>query len=342
MKLFRFSFGFLSTLFVFLVFSCSQKPDVLIGRGYTGLLFGTPYNIDVVGDSTDYQKQFDSIIHNFQFLFDVNNPKSIIARYNNFEQKDSAFAFTDSTHVFALVFDICRDLNSHTMQYYDPTTMPLKRAWMVAQISGEEEPNVDSLFEFVGFNATKVDLIEPIENHVVLRKSDARIELDFSDLAKAIALDHIADFLKNKEVEQYRISYGRDVITHGYEVDTLNIISMGVTEDENDLKLRMSNAAFTYSNVKDKQMLVDPTYGYPVDNEMAYVAVVAPTLAEAKGFSQAFIIMGLEKASEYYSEHEDSKIHSYMFYQKDNMLHSASTNGFDALIIGTSSENSEP
>ncbi len=338
--------GYLVSIFCALIASilftsCKEKTKPINGRLYQGLLFGKAYTLDVIGDTTNYQMQIDSITHNFQQLFDVNNPQSIVARYNQFTTIDSAFTFRDTTKVFAIVYDVCRDLYQQTMQYYDPTVMPLKRAWMVAKMQGRTEVNLDSLFEFVGFDEVRTDFLEMEDGQDVLRKTDPRIELDLAPIAQAIAMDHIADFLKSKGVLQFRLQYDRDVITHGYEVDSLNIIAMGITSDSADLKIRMHDAAFSYTNVQDKQRLVDPTNGYPVENEMAYVAVTAPSMAQAKIFAEAFLIMGIEKAGEYYSNHEDSRIHSYMFYRQDETLHNASTNGFDALIIGTNLQSSD-
>lgn len=333
-----------SILFLSIVLfsGCGEKPKPIVGRAYRGLLFGKEYTIDVVGDSSDYQAQFDSIANVFQQLFDVNDPRSLIAQYNQFQNSKRSLVFIDSTLVFGLVYDIARDLHNHTLEYYDPTVMPLKREWMVAKMSGIDIPNLDSLYEFVGFDGVKVDLFETTDSSGTrisnLRKADNRIELDFSDLAQAAALDHIGDFLISKNVAQFNITYGRDVITHGMEVDELNIMPMGVTADTSDLKIRLINSAFSYTNTQDKVGLVDPTYGYPVDNEMAYVGVIAPRLAEAKIFAQAFLIMGKEKAVEYYTGNEDSKIHSYMFYKEGDVLTSASTNGFDNAIIGTNNE----
>jgi hypothetical protein len=45
------------------------------------------------------------------------------------------------------------------------------------------------------------------------------------------------------------------------------------------------------------------------------------------------MIMGLEKAMEYYGNNETSKIESFMFYGKQEMLQSASTEGFDRLML---------
>jgi hypothetical protein len=45
------------------------------------------------------------------------------------------------------------------------------------------------------------------------------------------------------------------------------------------------------------------------------------------------MIMGLDRASDYYTKHEDSKIQSFMLYEKDEQLQSASTEGFDRIML---------
>jgi thiamine biosynthesis lipoprotein ApbE len=66
---------------------------------------------------------------------------------------------------------------------------------------------------------------------------------------------------------------------------------------------------------------------------MVYVAVSAPSLAEAEVFSEAFMIMGLEKAAEYYELNEETQVQSFMFYSDEQVLRNASTEDFDALLI---------
>jgi thiamine biosynthesis lipoprotein ApbE len=79
--------------------------------------------------------------------------------------------------------------------------------------------------------------------------------------------------------------------------------------------------------------MIDPTYGYPVSNEMVLVSIVAPTLVEAEVFSEAFMIMGLDRAAEYYTNNENSKVQSFMLYEKDEQLQSASTEGLDQIML---------
>lgn len=326
-------------LLVFCAVGCGTKAKPLPGRYYSGLLFGKPYAIDVVGDSTDYQPQFDSIIGAFERQFNTLDPNSTLSKYNAFTRKDTMFEFVDTSMVFGIVYDQMRDLNMQTMRYYDPTVTPLKTAWMAAKFSGSMEPNLDSIFNFVGFDGAKMDLMEVTSDDYVyqkslLRKADPRLEADFTPLAMAVALDHIADFLKSRNVLQFRIKSGQNTICYGSVVDSLSIVPMGVINDSSDQLIRLSNAAFSFKTAQDKTSLVDPTYGYPVDNEMVYVATSAPTLAQTEAFAEAFLIMGLDRAAEYYAQNEESKIQSFIFYKADDKeLHNASTEGFDRLLI---------
>lgn len=332
--------------------SCKSKPDAvpLIGRYYTGVLFGKPYSIDVVGDSMDYRSAIDSIVGLYEKNFNTLDKSSLISRINAFNRRDSVFTFNDSSHVFGLVYDIAKDLHRKTLQYYDPTTSPLKRAWLVTKSRKELEPNLDSLFEFIGFDRSAsgdvlIDLNELTADGYVysssqIRKTDARVELDFTMLAGAAALDAVSAWLSERKVPQFRIKYGRSVIISGIPmVDTLQVVATGIGYDSADQYVRFTGAAYAARSAQDKLGMIDPTYGYPVSNEMVYTAVVAPSLIEAEVFSEAFMIMGLDRATTYYNENEDSRIESFMLYEHEKQLQSASTEGFDRMMLRADSLN---
>lgn len=334
---------FLLILLLFLIaaVACRKKTVPIPGRLYSGVLFGEQYTIDVAGDSTDFQQGIDSILHVFTRAFDLNDSTSVLARYNRFSRRDSAFVFVDSSGAFGIVYALAQDLNRRTNQFYDPTSNPLKREWMkVNFMKNRTEPNLDSLYDFVGFDGAKMDLNEVEgEGHVYLRsqlrKADPRIEADFTTLAAAYALDQVAEYLKSKGVSQFRISRGHQVITHGLIVDSLRIVPLGLNQGPEDLRIRMINRAFCYKTSKDKLMMVDVTYGYPVENELVYVGVSAKTLAESEIFSEAFMIMGYEAAGKWYEDenNEQSDVQSFMMFSQGKELKSASTEGFDVMLI---------
>jgi FAD:protein FMN transferase len=321
---------------------CKPKPKPMPGRFYSGLLFGFPYEIDVVGDSTDYQRSIDSILHEFEIHFSLNNPESTLSRYNAYTRTDRAFSFVDTNGTFGIVYDIMRDLSLKTNKYYDPTTRPVQRAWQSLNMFGRDsEPNLDSLYEFVGFDGAKMDLIEGTGkdgysySKSYLRKTDPRLEADFTDVASSYALDQVGEFLNSKKVQQFRIKYENRVLTSGAYVDSLNVMSLGMMEAENDQKIRVFNRAYAFVALPQKRMMIDPTYGYPPDNELIFVGVSAPKLYQAVAFSQSFMIMGLTQSTTWY-ENEDnmnSDIQSFMLIKRGEEITSASTEAFDTYLI---------
>ena len=321
--------------------NCSESTKPLNGREYTGLLFGKSYTIDVVGDSTDYQTGIDSIIADFEHAFSLADPNSVLSRYNAFTRTDTMFVFDDSSRVFGIVYDMMRDYTRNTMGYYDPTTNPLKRAWFYSRSNKLGEPNLDSLFEFVGFDGAKMDLIEVTSDNYQyeishLRKADPRLDADFTRFAAAVAIDYIGEYLKSKNVLQYRIIYDQNVLTSGVAVEGLNIIPLNLNDDSLDQKVRVLNRALAFKRAGDKMLMVDPTYGYPVENEMMYVAVSGRTLAESEVFAEAFTIMGVDRMMEFYNNNPETDLQSYVFFQIGDSLKNASTSGFNAMIVADS------
>jgi len=339
---------FLGLVTLLFLVACGEKKTFLVGKFYEGVLFGKKYQIDVVGDSTNYRPQIDSIINVFESAFDLANPNSTLSQFNLWQRKDTVFAFNDDSKMFGLIYSLMSDYNRHTFRYYDPTTNPLKRAWVLARMQNQKEPNLDSLFQFVGFDGAKVDLEEVSSDGKTylktnMRKADPRIELDFTALAAAVTLDHIAQFLKEKGAIQLRIQSGRSVICMGNHSDTLTHVGIGLASDSGEQKIRLINHAFTYKTAEDKAQMVDPTYGYPVENEMMYVATACPSLAQAEVFSEAFCIMGLDQASAYYQNDSSSTVQSYIFYlSEDQLLHNASTKGFDGMLLIPNSNQQVP
>jgi thiamine biosynthesis lipoprotein ApbE len=323
-----------------LAISCKPKPKPIPGRYYTGMLLNTPYEIDVVGDSTDYQPAIDSIFHNFEVCFSQTNPNSVMMRYNAYQRRDSAFAFYDTSKVFGIVYDLAMDFRERSLQYYDPTTNPLKREWLRVNMSGKDlEPNLDSLYAFVGFDGAKMDLNEVDDDQhryqvTYLRKADPRIEADFTNLACAYAMDMLGAYLDDKKVPQYRIKHGSRILAHGAMVDSLNTIALGISGDDQDQKMHLLNRALVYKGPREKQQMVDITYGYPVENEIMYSGVSARTVAESEVFSEAFMIMGFDAAAKWYEANEESDVQSFMVLQKGkDLLSTASTEGFDKMLV---------
>lgn len=324
-----------------LLVACGKKNTPFPGRQYTGTILGKSYSIDVVGDSTDLSKDIDSVNKLFASQFNLFSNESVIGKLNSFKNSDRAFVFKDSSLLFGIVFDLAKEANQKSKLSFDPTLNPIRREWYSRVFSGVGgEPNLDSLFQFVGFkenfdlNEISDDSGKYIQSNI--RKKDPRSELDLTSIAVAYWADVISDLLSIKGASQYRINVEYITVCHGAIIDSLNIVPMNITGDTSDKSIRLINGAFSLKTAKEKRSMIDPSYGYPVDNEMIYVAVSSNRAVDAEVFSEAFMIMGIDQAFKWYEENEDSNIQSWVFYKRENEITSASTEGFDRMIINES------
>ncbi len=332
--------------FIILVCSCSKKNASFQGRQYTGTILGKSYSIDVVGDTLDLADQIDSLNLLFAKNFNPYSPNSVIGRLNAYKSTDSSFAFYDSTLLFGIVFDLAKEGNRKSKTSWDPTLNPIRREWYSRSFSGVGgEPNLDSLFQFVGFNDNfDLNEIHDDSNKYVkslIRKKDPRSELDLTSIAVAYWADAISSLLSSLGATQYRINVDYLTVCHGAIIDSLNIVRMNITTDTADKSIRLINGAFSYKTAKEKRNMIDPSYGYPVDNEMLYAAVASSRAVDAEIFSEAFLIMGIEQAFVWYEENEDTNIHSWVFYKNENEISSASTEGFNEMIISKVAEEEQ-
>lgn len=325
----------------FLLSACKfQKEEQVGGRNYQGVFLSIPYEIDIVGDTSDLQSQIDSILQPFEVIFNLNDPKSTCSLINQFKNTDSTFIFKDSTLIFGIVFDLMKDMHSKSNNLYDPTLTPLKLEWMKLMMTGIQgvEPNLDSLYEFVGYDGAKIDLLEIYNeegtySHSIIRKKSGSVQLDLTNLARAYAFDVLSDYFNDLEIDQFKIHSGNSTICYGTVVPELNLVDLGFGDEGSKQQINLVNRAFCFKDAKDKQGLIDVSYGYPVSNEMVYVGVSAKKLFESEVFSETFMIMGIEPSFQWYEYNAESDVQSFMLFKKDAELSYASTEGFVDFMV---------
>jgi len=336
---------FVVVLAALLCTACSEPEkaaEEIPGRYYTGNFLGQPYAIDQIGDSVSYRKAIDSLLHEVESACNLSDPSSVLSLYNAHQEKSRAFVFYDSSGVFGAVYSLARDLNRSTRGIYDPTMNPIRKAWKERKAKGwkKGEPDLDELFRYTVFDGAKIDLNELTNKDgytyagSLMRKADPRIELDFTSLAGPYGMDRIASLFLEKEVPQWKITFGRSVRVSGALPDSLGILPMGISGDESDQRIRLARGAYAYRNPLDKQDMIDPTYGYPPSSSNAvFTGVYAPTMAEANIYAEAFMIMGFEDAANWIDDQPDGRIQTFMLLSRGGEITSASTAGFDQMLM---------
>ena len=297
---------FLILLIVGTVVILKKQPPF---RTNEGLVFGTVYKIT-------YQHADDLHIDIKKALAEVDNalspynPNSIITRIN--QNRDT----TLNAH-FAHVFTLAQRVSEETDGAFDITVAPMVNAWGFGfKHSIEISPEaIDSLKEVVGYQKIAIEGDK-------VKKTDERVMLDCSSIAKGYGVDIVARALDKKGVQHYMVDIGGEVVVKGknprmktwriginkpvedslsinQELQTiLEVSGIGMATSGNYRK-------FYYKDGKRYAHTIDPRLGQPVQHNILSATVVAADCTTADAYATAFMVMGLDKSMEFCNKHPE-------------------------------------
>lgn len=274
-----------------------------------GMVFGTVYHI-TYQSSKSLQKDIEAELAKVDASLSPFNERSIITAVN--ENRDTVV-----NKMFSDVFALAMKISDSTDGAFDITVAPLVNAWGFGFKGGAmpSRHQVDSLKALVGYH--KVSLADGR-----VSKTDPRIMLDCSSIAKGYGCDVVAKFLSAKGIDNYMVEIGGEIVTRGISEKRLPW-KIGVTKPTDD-SLNVNQEIQTIINVTDKAMAtsgnyrnfyykngrkyahtIDPSTGYPVQHNILSSTVIADDCATADAYATAFMVMGLDKAKAVLSRHPE-------------------------------------
>jgi thiamine biosynthesis lipoprotein len=282
----------------------------------TGFVFGTVYHISYQYDS-DLKNEIEAELSKVDNSLSPFNNNSIITKVNRNENVVLNDMFTD-------VFNLADSVSKETGGAFDITVAPLVNVWGFGFKKGllPTAHTVDSLRQIVGFQKVKI-----VGHHI--KKSDPRVMLDCSAIAKGYGCDVVANFLKGKGITNFMIEIGGEIVTNGINSKRLPW-KIGVTKPADD-SLNMNMELQTVINVTDKAMAtsgnyrnfyykggkkyahtIDPKTGYPVQHNILSATVLASNCATADAYATSFMVLGLKRSQAILNRHPE--LMAYFIY----------------------------
>lgn len=275
----------------------------------SGMVFGTTYSItyqyheNLKSDIEGVMQQVDNSLSPF-------NKSSVITAINNNTSTKADKYLTE-------VFTLAQTVNKETDGAFDITVAPLVNAWGFGFRSGTRptDAQTDSLLTIVG--QEKVTLKD---GEII--KSDPRIMLDCSAIAKGFGVDKVAEFLAGKGIENFLVEIGGEISARGKNSRGTEW-NIGVTKpvddslsinQENQAVLQITDKAmatsgnyrnFYYEGGKKYAHTINPHTGKPAQSDILSATVIAQTCAVADAYATAFMVLGSEKAKEILKKHPE-------------------------------------
>ena len=285
----------------------------------SGLVFGTSYNITYQSND-NLKPEIEKTLAEVDASLSPFNEKSVITHVNNNE------AVTLDDH-FITVFRLSSKIYKDTEGAFDITVAPLVNAWGFGFKNGitPDRHAIDSLMQFVGFDKVKLQ-----DGKII--KTDDRLMLDCSAIAKGYGVDAVARLLKSKGIDNYMVEIGGEIVASGEnpkgapwrigvskpDDDSVNVSNeiQGIINITNRAMATSGNYRnFYYKGGKKYAHTIDPKTGCPVQHSILSATVVSDECAKADAYATAFMVMGLDKAKAVLARHKDMM--AYFIYSDD-------------------------
>lgn len=289
-----------------LALSCNKKSEeesVEVGEA-----LGTTYHIKYFSKKDiQFDKALDSIFEAINNSMSTYRAGSDISKINS---GDTSVRVDDD---FRKVFEYSSKIYKESGGYFDPTVGILVNAYGFGpgkQLEEPDEKTMDSLRQFVGFNKLSIS-----SDNTIL-KNDPHIYLDFNAIAKGYTIDVIAKYLDSKNVKNYLIELGGELVGKGRNVAKDNDWLVGIDdprqkEDERTYQavMALKNQAlatsgnyrkFRVDSVTGKKYVhtINPLTGKAQKSNLLSASVLAENCALADGYATAFMALGLERSKE--------------------------------------------
>ena len=327
--------------------SCASTDKERTEFTFSGATMGTSYHITIVGSPIDSKGRsaiatsVDSVLLDFNHTLSTYEDQSEISRFNRNKSTDPIPVTQDFLHVVKWGLELCKSSDGA----FDITIMPIVNFFGFGFEPGENRfPTVDEIDAWLQLTGCdKLDIGDS-----TLTKSDPRVSVDLSAIAKGEGVDHIAEFLQakgfenvfveiggeittlgtNKEGNPWRIGIDRPIFAGAPGADLQQIIQIS------DLAIASSGDYRNYREVEGKRIshTIDPRTGTPINHNLASVSVIARTCLEADGLATSVMVMGSEEGLIWLENHDN--VEGFLISREaDGTYKEYMTSGFKQYIV---------
>ena len=312
-------------------FSCTELKKTSLN----GLIFGTSYNIQFYSSgNSNYSNEIVDIFKEIDMSMSTYKKTSIISRVNN----NNSVQLDDH---FKNVFGFSKKIYEITGGRFDPSIGLLVNYWGFGpeKFVPDSKINPNDQFTYLlsktGFNRFEIidnKLSRPIDSYI-----------DFNAIAKGYAVDEVAKFLKNKQIDNFLVEIGGEINSSGINIDKNKpwLVAIDMPRFDGDRSnyssLELNNVSLassgTYRKFKIDSMgnryahIINPLTGYPTKTNILSVTVKASSCVEADAYATAIHSMNIEEIKEFFSF--NNNIASLVIFENDkNELEELILNNF--------------
>ncbi len=273
----------------------------------SGKTMGTYYVIKSDSEKIqDLSNAIDQSLIEFNRIFSTYIKDSEISRWNS-ETTTSPKTVSKKLYLLAEKAQRYCELSEG---YYDVTIQGLVNAWGFGPqkiVSTPDGNTIEALLQSVGCD--KFELLKDYQ----LRKKHPQVQLDFSSIAKGLAVDEIYQFLETKGFVNFLVEIGGEVRVSGQPSKSRKYYNLGINRpDENSsttdiaeiLLIENGKALATSGNYRNMledgnlkwAHILNPISGKPQKSDVLSASIISSSCAEADAIATMAMSLGSSRA----------------------------------------------
>jgi len=301
-----FPFKLSVALVAWLIFGFSQPAisqsglPVLETRGQT---MGTSYMVKIFAPpaelASDWRQQIDAELRRVNDQMSTYLETSELSRFNQSESTDWFKVSPETALVVAKSLEIF-ELSGGT---FDMTIAPLVDAWSFGpgkrNNSPPDQATIASGLQQVGSAGISVQNDPP-----AIRKSNPKLTIDLSGIAKGHGVDRVVEVLQRLGAENVFVEIGGEVRVTGDKAGKSWTVGIQMPDVDGEVVAAAYPIAdksiatsgdyrnfFEYEGVRYSHT-IDPRTGRPINHDLASVSVIADDCMTADGWATALNVLG--------------------------------------------------
>ena len=311
---------YLYTLWAAILLVACQQPSQENVYYIRGEAQGTTYGITYIATKPVEKAAVDSILRVIDLSMSTYIENSLITQINKGEN------LPIDPH-FQKVLQASMDIYQQSNGVFDPSIGQLINAWGFGKKENHTPPTqkqIDSLLALTGMDKVHINATP---KGTFVRKDNPDIQLNFNAIAQGYTSDVIADYFHSKQINNFIIEVGGELVIHGQNilkgkswrigidnplqkpdedreiVATVELTDCGLATSGNYRKL------WTDSITGQKYVhTINPKTGYPQPSNLLSATVVAPSAMLADGYATTLMALGgVEKAKDFLAQHKELK-----------------------------------
>jgi len=249
------------------------------------------------------QSEVDALLAEINHTMSTYDPESELSRFNRLRTTDWVPASASLRDVLKAALEI----GAQSEGAFDITVGPLVNLW---GFGPEFHPDRIPLETDIAAARRRsgLDKVTLSEAQQAIRKHRPDVFLDLSGIAKGYGVDRVAELMTAHGIEHYMVEIGGEIRVRGLkEQDTPWRIaiekplsgerSVHTMLALSDISLATSGNYRNFFEIAGRRYshTIDPTTGWPVDNHLVSVTVLADSSMRADAWATAFQVLGPER-----------------------------------------------